>query len=327
MSKDSTATTATKKPITTTATPELIIANTQIKLVIPIATATAQYQRALLKMAPKVKAAGFRQGKVPIHIAEETIGQVNIIDQVLQDLVPDLYVAEIKKLAKKPLTNPDIKPVKLDLNENWELVAEIAEKPVFKLGNYKKVVLSAKKAALTQIKAEESQVHDHTHDPKTDEKVPTGHEGKHRHQLTEKQKEDLTLSVIFKQLVQTIKPQIQELFLREKIRSELRKLEQDLKQINMTLDDYLAKQQRTFDQFTQQLAVMHLGQIQLEFILQEIIISEKLEATETEISAKIKAITDKLDKQARQDFDEQQYRPYFVTVIERDKVIEFLLKL
>lgn len=311
--------------------PELLIANTEIKITIPIATAKEAYKKALAKLAPKVKTAGFRQGKVPAHIAEESIGQINIIDQALQDLVPDLYIEEIKKSGKTPLTNPDIKPIKLNMNEDWELVAEIAEKPVFELGDYQKIVKTAKKDAVKEIEAEESKVHDHSHDhdghDHPEEKPAKGHEGKHTHKLTDKQKEDLTLSVIFKKLVSEIKPQIQELFLREKVRTELRRLEQDLKQVGMTLDDYLTKQQTTFEQFSQQLAVMHLGQIQLEFILQDIITKENLSATEEEISAKIKEITDKLDKKALQDFDEKQYHPYFVTVIERDKVIDFLLKL
>lgn len=317
----------TKKNEAAEQAPELIIANTQLKISIPIETARAQYKKALTKLAPKVKTAGFRQGKVPPHIAEESIGQINIIDQVLQDLVPNLYIEEVKKSGKTPLTNPDIKPVKLNMDEDWELVAEIAEKPVFKLDDYQKMVKSAKKDAEKEIKEEETKVHDHSHDDHTGEKVAAGHEGKHTHKMTDKQKEDLTLSIIFKKLVQEIKPQIQELFLREKVRQELRRLEQDLKQLNMTLDDYLAKQNTTFEQFSQQLAVMHLGQIQLEFILQEIIEQEKLTAQETEISAKIKEITDKLDKKALKDFDEKQYRPYFETVIERDKVIDFLLKL
>lgn len=324
----------TKAPKTTpkkAEAPELLIANTELKIVIPIATAKEAYKKALAKLAPKVKTAGFRQGKVPTHIAEESIGQINIIDQALQDLVPELYIEEIKKSGKTPLTNPDIKPVKLNMNEDWELVAEIAEKPVFELGDYAKIIKEAKKDALKEIKEEETKVHDHSHEHDGHdhpvEKAPTGHEGKHTHTLTDKQKEDLTLSVIFKKLVSEIKPQIQELFLREKVRAELRRLEQDLKQVSMTLDDYLAKQQVTFEQFSQQLAVMHLGQVQLEFILQDIITKEKLTATEAEISAKIKEITDKLDKKALQEFDEKQYNPYFVTVIERNKVIDFLLKL
>lgn len=327
MSEDQTTKTTAKKVAPKSEAPELIIANTQLQIVIPAAQAQAAYKKTLAKLAPKAKVAGFRKGKVPAHIAEESIGQINIIDQVLQDLVPNLYVEAVKKAGKTPLTNPDIKPVKLNLNEDWELVAEIAEKPTFKLGDYKKMVKNGKKEAIKEIQAEEAKVHDHSHDLKDGEKSEKGHEGKHTHKLTDKQKEDLTLSVIFKKLVGEIKPQIQELFLREKVRQELQRLEQDLKQVNLTLDDYLAKQNSTFEQFSQQLAVMHLGQIQLEFILQEIITSEKLTATEEEISAKIKEITEKLDKKAAQDFDEKQYRPYFVTVIERDKVIDFLLKL
>lgn len=310
-----------------TQTPELIIANTQIKLVIPIKEAKVAYDKTLRKLAPQVKTTGFRKGKVPPHVAEETIGKINIVDRVLQELVPSLYSKEIKDGNYKPLTNPDIKPVKLTMEDDWELVAEIGEKPEIKLGNYKKIVKSAKKEALKKIAEEEKKVHDHSTDIKAGEKPQKGHEGKHTHKLSDKQKEDLTLSTIFKSLVQEIKPQVQEIILREKVKAELRRLEQDLKQVNTTLEDYLKKQGRTFEEFSQQLAVMHLGQVQLEFILQEIITEEKLIATEEEIKAKIKDIKGKLHKEALKEFDEVKYKDYFITVIERDKVIDFLLKL
>jgi FKBP-type peptidyl-prolyl cis-trans isomerase (trigger factor) len=307
--------------------PELITANSQVTLIVPIKEAQAAYDKTLRKLAPQVKAAGFRKGKVPTHVAEEQIGKINIIDRVLQELVPAIYAKTITDSKKKPLTNPDIKPVKITMEEDWELVAEFGEKPEFKLGDYKKMVKSAKKEAVKEIKKEEETVHDHSHEEKSDQKPTKGHEGKHTHTLTDKQKEDITLSTIFKTLVQEVKPQIPEIILREKVKAELRRLEEDLKRINTTLEEYLQKQGQSFEQFSQQLAVMHLGQVQLEFILQEIIEQEKLTATDEEINVKIKDVKSKLHKEALEEFKEDQYKHYFVTVIERDKVIDYLLKL
>ncbi|MDH5533827.1 MAG: trigger factor [Candidatus Pacebacteria bacterium] len=307
--------------------PELIVANTQISIVIPIKEAKVAYEKMLRKLAPQVKTTGFRKGKVPPHVAEEVIGKVNIVDRVLQELVPELYSKAIKDSKKIPLTHPDIRPVKLTMEEDWELVAEIGEKPVFKLGDYKKIAKNSKKDAVKEIKEEEKKIHDHSKDLKEGDKAPKGHEGKHTHKMTDKQKEDMTLSIIFRNLVQEFKPQIQEIILRDKVKTELGRLEQDLKQINTTLEDYLKKQGKSFEQFSQQLAVMHLGQVQLEFILQEIIEAEKLTATEKEIKAKIEDIKGKLHAEALKEFDEAKYQHYFVTVIEREKVIDFLLKL
>jgi len=329
MSKDTTKTPTktTKKVDKKPQAPELIIANTQVKLIVPIEEAKAAYQKTLKKLTPQVKATGFRKGKVPTHVAEEQIGKINIIDRVLQDLVPILYNKAIKDGKHRPLTNPDIKPVKLNMEEDWELVADIGEKPEFKLGDYKKIVKTAKKDSVKEIKKEEEKVHDHSHSEKEGDKPQKGHEGKHTHKMTDKQKEDMTLSIIFKNLVSEIKPQIPEIILREKVKAELRRLEQDLKQVNTTLEDYLKKQGQSFEQFSQQMAVMHLGQVQLEFILQEIIEAEKLTATDEEIKAKIKDIKSKLHEEALKEFNEEQYKHYFVTVIERDKVIDYLLKL
>jgi FKBP-type peptidyl-prolyl cis-trans isomerase (trigger factor) len=329
MSKDTAkkSTKTTKKSAPKAQAPEMIVPNTQVKLVVPIKEAKEAYAKTLKKLAPQVKATGFRKGKVPTHVAEEQIGKINIIDRVLQELVPALYNKAIKDGNHRPLTNPDIKPVKLNMEEDWELVAEIGEKPDFKLGDYKKVAKAAKKDAVKEIKEEEKKVHDHSKDVKEGDEPEKGHKGKHTHKMTDKQKEDMTLSIIFKNFVQEFKPQIPEIILREKVKAELRRLEQDLKQVNTTLEDYLKKQGQSFEQFSQQLAVMHLGQVQLEFILQEVIVKEKLTATDDEITAKIKDIKSKLHEEALKEFNEDQYKHYFVTVIERDKVIDYLLKL
>lgn len=302
--------------------PELIVANSQIKLTIPLDKAKSEYDKVLKKLAPQVKTAGFRKGKVPTHIAEETIGKINIIDRVLQNLVPDLYIAEIKKSGKKPLTNPDIKPVSITMEADWELVAEIAERPEVKLGDYKKSVKSAKKDAKAEIEKLTKQAEKMEKEHKAGKH---GHDHDHNHlPPTEKQKDDVILSHIFRGLVQEIKPQIPELLLREKVRSELKRLEHELKHVNLTLDDYLAKQGKTFEQFSQQLAIMHLGQVQLEFILQEIIEAEKLTASDADIKAKIDEVKKGLDEEAKKRFDEKQYRPYVETVLEREKVSDFL---
>jgi FKBP-type peptidyl-prolyl cis-trans isomerase (trigger factor) len=345
--KKSTPAKSVKKTAPKESAPELIIPNIQVKLVIPLKDAQASYAKNLKKLAPGVKAEGFRKGKVPTHIAEGLIGKVNIIDRTLQELVPAIYMAQIKKLKKEPLTNPDIKPLKITMEADWELVAEIAEKPEFKLGNYKKVAKAALKEGEKEVKAEEKKTHDHSAELKKGEKADKGHKvngkaregtlghkGKHTHKLTDKQKEDIKLSHVFKALVQEIKPQIHELLLREKVRSELHRLEGDLKHINTTLDDYLKKQKTTFEQFTQQMAVMHLGQAQLEFILRDITEVEKIEATPAEITAKIKEVTAKLKlaetpegKSASKDFDKSKYTPYITNVINREKVTHFLLNL
>jgi len=268
---------------------ELIAPNTAIKLTLTWAEVAPVYQKVLTKMARRVKQPGFRVGKVPPHIAEGLLGYYAIVDQVLQEILPAKYAAAIKKSGKKPLTNPDIKPVSIDKGKDWELTAEIAEEPEVKLTGYQKVVKEAVK-----------------HDRDAINRVSTE---------KAKDKEDHLLSHIFKALVAKFGPAIPELLLKDQVQREIYRLEQDLKQMQLTLEDYLKKQNKTFEQFSQSLAVEKLGQLQLEFILQNLIKLEELEATPEEIDSKTSEIKDKPDS----------YRAYFKTVIERDKAIKHLL--
>lgn len=293
---------------------ELIAPNTEIKLVVKWADAEPVYKKVLARLAKRLKKPGFRQGKVPAHIAEQELGEMAILDQVLQELVPAIYTEEIKKQKKNPLTQPSIKPTKLAKGNDIELIAEIAEEPEVKLGKYKDLVKKALKEAEKEVKKSSSAKasEGHRHDENC----------KHDH---EKEEESIRLSHIFKALVQAIKPAIPELLLKDQVQREIYKLEQNLKNVNMTLDDYLKKQGLSFEAFGNQIAVERLGQLQLEFILQAIIREEKLEATDQEIDAKLEEIKKKLDPKTAKTFDKKQYLNYVTPVVNRDKVIAHLL--
>ncbi|MBU0576622.1 trigger factor family protein, partial [Patescibacteria group bacterium] len=151
---------ATQKTTQKTKTaPSVVVDNTKLKLTLAWKEIKQAYDRVLKNSAKNIKAQGFRQGKVPLKIAEEKIGRDHLINKVLEVIVPQKYQDLIKKEKKEPLTPPEIKPLKMDWEQDFELEIYIAEKPIIKLGNYRQAVKKGLKAAIKQFK-------EHTKEPK-----------------------------------------------------------------------------------------------------------------------------------------------------------------
>lgn len=311
-----------KKTKTETKAPKLAIANnTKLKLVIPAKKATDAYQKTLRSTGTKYKAHGFRKGKAPLKIVEEQIGQQKLIDATLDRILPELYVELIKKEGKKPLTRPEIRVVAADQGKDWELEIQIAEKPEVKLGKYQAVIKKAHKKADEEVKKQSQHIKKHIEEHKKDPKAHAGHaEPK---ELTNEQKDQIRLRVIFQELIDSIDPQIPELLIKEDVRNQLERLVQQLKQIKMELDDYLKRRGMKFEQLSSQMAIEALSSYQVEFILDAIKADQKITSKEAEFDAYLQQIkSGKTYKQL-----DPQVQAQVSYSVDRKKIIDFLLSL
>ncbi|MBD3279324.1 MAG: hypothetical protein GF390_01270 [Candidatus Pacebacteria bacterium] len=301
----------------------LISDNSQVTITIPGKKAQQAYEQALKKLATKVKSQGFRPGKVPPEIAEKILGKAKVIEHALEQLLPPAYQAAIKKAKKQPLTYPKLVPIKLELGKDWQIKAEFAEKPQVKLGKYQQVVKQAKKKgqqALKKLLKEQQQAHKKTskNKSKADKKSPPA-------KPSPQQQKDFTLQQIFAALIKTIKPAIAQLLVEQETKQELRKLKTNLKQLNLSLEDYLKKRQLQPTALTNELAASALSRLQLEFILAEIAVEQKITVTKKELQDKIKALTP--DKPLKWENLSPEQQHYFQDSVLKEKIIDYLWKL
>jgi trigger factor len=63
---------------------------------------------AFRKLVRSAKIPGFRPGKVPRKIFENTYGTAAIVDRALEDLVPEKYAEAVKEHALEPLARPEM---------------------------------------------------------------------------------------------------------------------------------------------------------------------------------------------------------------------------
>ncbi len=301
---------------------ELIADNTKLKLTLKWDEVKTQYDQVLKKHAKEIKVEGFRQGKAPLKAAEKKLGRDKLIDHTLQTLVPNKYEELVKKEEKKPLTNPEIKPLSLEWGEDWELEINIAEKPTIKLGNYQKAVKEGLKAAEKQLKEQEKAA-DENDEKKEEQKKKTAKEEKAEQERAKQQARQVRLQQIFKALVENIEPKIPELLLKEETKREIQRLAKELEGMGLSLDDYLERRQQSFEEMSSSIAAQTLGKLQLEFVLRAIEEEEEIEVSKKEEEKE-------LEKIKQPDMKEHlsknpQYHDYFIQQIKRRKLIDQLL--
>jgi len=307
---------------------QYIADNKSIDITIKWSEVEPVYQKVIKKLAKNLKLKGFRKGKVPLKVAEEKLDPNKIYNYVLQELLPQHYKEAMEEAKAKPLTEPEFQPISLNKDNDWIIKAYYAETPEIELKSYKKVVKKALKEADKNIKevekkqAEarkkaEKEAKEEKNDKKKADKKPAG--------LTDTQKKDMKVQALFSALIKELEPQVPELLLRQNTRREIQRLQQQLKQLNIKLEDYLKSRGMTEQQLASQMAMTSLNQLQGEFLLNAIAEKEKLEVKDKEVDARIDEID---NKEAQEKLRNDKYQQeYLRAVMLKQKTIEFLLEL
>jgi FKBP-type peptidyl-prolyl cis-trans isomerase (trigger factor) len=310
---------ADKKATTPKAEKSLIAANTILKLTVKAKDAQAAYNKALTKLAKKVSVAGFRKGKVPAKVAEESLKPESIIQEALQLVIPELYTKELKKSELKPLTYPEFNPTSLEKGKDWIVEAHIAQRPEINLKGYEKIAQKAQKDAEKEIKTKVSEAKKHEAECKDE---------KHKHgaaEPTDQERKDYITQYIYRELVVGLKPEIQELLVKEETRFDLENLSKQLKQYNIPFEKFLEQRKMTFEQLSNDLSASALARLQTAFVIDDIAKSAKLTVEKEDIDTAFEKVTDeKLKKQQQTD---PKYIEMMSQTILRQKVAEHLLSI
>lgn len=299
------------------------------------------YQQKLKNMAQNLKIKGFRKGKVPLSLAEKEIDSEKLINQVLKELLPQAYQDKIQQENYQPISEPEFHAISLNKNNDWELKVIFAQKPKINLEGYQKVVKSAKKKAEKQIKKHQQELEkkaqdqqqtnsdkkqekadqDKTQNSKTADEEVSGQPQK----MNKQQKQDAIIQTVFAELIDSQKPAIPEVLIKQNTQRELQKLQKKLKQLNVSMEDFLKARNLTQDQLTMQISYNSLNQLQVEFLLNAIAEQENIKVEDKEVEQRIADIEDeKMQKRVK---DDEHYQNYIKATLAKQKVIQYLLDL
>ena len=89
------------------------------------------------KIAKQINVPGFRRGKVPPAVIDRQIGRGPVLDEAINAVVPQQYMAALQEHDLEPLAQPEIEVTKFEDNESLEFTAEVDVKPDFELPSYR----------------------------------------------------------------------------------------------------------------------------------------------------------------------------------------------
>jgi trigger factor len=127
----------------------------KITVEVPFEELKPSLDAAYQAIAAQVNIPGFRKGKVPPAIIDRQIGRGPVLDEAINNALPQLYVAALQENDLEPLTQPEIDVTRLDDNESLEFTAEVDVKPEIQLPDYEGVEASVDDLEVTDEDVEE----------------------------------------------------------------------------------------------------------------------------------------------------------------------------
>ena len=85
------------------------------------------------KIAQQINVPGFRRGKVPPAVIDRQVGRGPVLDEAINKVVPEQYIAAIQEHDLEPIAQPEIEVTKFEDREVLEFTAEVDVKPDFEL--------------------------------------------------------------------------------------------------------------------------------------------------------------------------------------------------
>lgn len=274
----------------------------EITATIPWADIKKEYDLAFDRIHAQFVFEGFRKGKVPKEIALKQISPKDIYQELIRKYIPEVYEEVVKKEGLKPIVSPKVQLVKAEENKEWEVKITVAEKPIIKLGDYKKYV--------QEVKA---------NNKKNDIWVPGKDPSKKE---PAKQNNDKLLQDILNAILTKTECEISPLLIESELEKRLTQLVDDVSKAGLTMENYLKSKNITQEKLKETYSKEIMDMYKLEFILSELAEVEKIEVTQKDIDAILSTIKDEKDKAAAQ---KNMY--FYASFMRKQKTLDYLISL
>jgi len=274
----------------------LIGENTTFTITLKAADIAETRSKVLKHAQQHAKFEGFRQGKAPLAMVEERLGENRVRDMILEDLLSLAYTNYVREHKIFPLTDPDVTIGSIEADKDWTFHVAVAEMPEIALPDFKKIVADTKKK------------HDlwkETKKKDTDETEEVPAEVKRQQQI----------SALLEAIIEKTSIKIPELLLRKETERQLHEFSHQLEHMNLEINDYLEKIGKSLQDIQQEYAARSLMNLQVEFLLGAIVREEKIELPEKEVADILAQVENPTDEQ----------RQYVISSLLKQKAVDLLL--
>jgi trigger factor len=130
---------------------------TRVKLTIevPFEELKTSVDRAYREVARQVRVPGFRPGRVPPRVIDQRIGRGAVLEQAVQDAVPELYGKALEENDVYALGQPAVEITKLDDGKELAFTAEVDVRPKFDIPDINGMPVTVENADVDPDQVEE----------------------------------------------------------------------------------------------------------------------------------------------------------------------------
>jgi trigger factor len=122
---------------------------------VPFEELKASLDAAYKKIALQINVPGFRKGKVPPMVIDRQVGRGAVLDEAINDALPQLYVDALQANDIQPLAQPEIDIIRLEDNQALEFTAEVDVRPPIRLPDYEGIEVQVDDVEVTDEEVEE----------------------------------------------------------------------------------------------------------------------------------------------------------------------------
>jgi len=103
---------------------------------VPFEELKPSLDKAYKQIAQQINVPGFRRGKVPPQVIDRQVGRGAVLDQAINDVLPQKYMEALQENSLEPLAQPEIEVTKYEDNGALEFTAEVDVKPEITVPDY-----------------------------------------------------------------------------------------------------------------------------------------------------------------------------------------------
>jgi trigger factor len=134
---------------------ELSPTRVRLTIEVPFEELKPSLDRAYREVARQVRIPGFRPGRVPPRVIDQRIGRGAVLEQAVNDAVPQLYGKALEEHDVFALGQPEVEVTKLDDGKELAFTAEVDVRPKFDIPNIDGMPVTVESADVTPDQVEE----------------------------------------------------------------------------------------------------------------------------------------------------------------------------
>jgi trigger factor len=130
---------------------------TRVKLLVevPFAELKPSLDEAYKRIGEQVNVPGFRKGKVPTRIIDQRFGRGTVLQEAINEALPDLYSQAVDSAEINPLGSPDVEITELEDGDKLAFTAEVDVRPELELPDWEGISLTVDDVEIDEEKVEE----------------------------------------------------------------------------------------------------------------------------------------------------------------------------